>query len=291
MELVIHERDDEIMHVALFGRLDATEVQEMEQRLAEAIAARPKPTIVELTGIEFISSLGIGLLIAKTKKVKQAGHTLVLLNPQGMVEEVLKSSRMDKVMPIARDLIQALQLLEVDHDKTGGAGRRPASAPEEVAPRPAQPVSTESAAEENSLKVSIKNEIPELKSLYATVAQFLKRHAIPYKPGYAINLALEELVVNIIRYAHVDDDVHLIDIELSIAGEQIILRIQDDGRPFDPRENPLEARDVENLEPGGLGLVLVLDMVDVLKYARVEDRNRVEVRIHFGAEQGSDDAA
>ncbi len=63
----------------------------------------------------------------------------------------------------------------------------------------------------------------------------------------------------------------------------------DDGRPFDPRTGPSLDLHAEEREVGGLGLLLVLDMVDVLKYQRVEEKNWVEVRIHLTPEDESGD--
>ena len=54
--------------------------------------------------ISFMASRGIGPLFANTKKLKKAGHKLVILNPQELVEGVFRSSKMDKVMPIVFDL-------------------------------------------------------------------------------------------------------------------------------------------------------------------------------------------
>ena len=138
--------------------------------------------------------------------------------------------------------------------------------------------------------MAIRNEISEFESLNATLAEFLTAHSVPYRAAYAVNLAIEELVVNVIRYAYVDDDTHLIDVELAIEGEQLVLRIVDDGMPFDPRRGPALNVHSEDREVGGLGLILVLDMVDVLKYQREEEKNRVEVRIRLTADDESGDA-
>jgi anti-anti-sigma factor len=103
MELFIHE-SDEVSYVALGGRFDQTGVEEVEQPFTEATTGRGLPTIVDMSGITFMSSLGIGFLYANTKELKKAGCKLVLLNPKGMVETVLGSSKMDRVMPIAYEL-------------------------------------------------------------------------------------------------------------------------------------------------------------------------------------------
>jgi anti-sigma regulatory factor (Ser/Thr protein kinase) len=97
---------------------------------------------------------------------------------------------------------------------------------------------------------------------------------------YAVNLAIDELVTNVIRYAYVDDDPHTIEFKLAVGDEQIVLQMVDDGRPFDPRTGPALDLHADERQVGGLGLILVLDMVDVLKYRRTDDKNHVEVRIH-----------
>ena len=277
MELRKSDRDD-IALVSLVGRLDAVGVEQIEEQFSQWTTDRGLPTVVDMSGVTFMSSLGIGFLFANTKKLKKAGCKLVLLKPERMVESVLRTSKMDKVMPIVLTLDEALLLLglEVGHHKT--------NVPSEVManhPRTASPPLKSDAG----LKLTIKNETSELRELYAKISEFLEAHSTPYRSGYTVNLALEELVVNIIRYAYMDLDEHLIDIELNIVDQQLVLVIEDDGRPFDPQAGNIRemeyAEDPEELQVGGLGLVLVLDMVDMLKYARVKDKNRTEVRIKF----------
>jgi len=283
LELIIHERDD-ISHVALVGRLDATAVEELEQSFLQATTTRGLPTVVDMSGVTFMSSLGIGFLFANTKKLKKAGCKLVLLNPQGMVETVLKTSKMDKVMPLVYELDEAIRM--IGGDPTMGA--KPSAAATDATTVEQAADSAPPATPDNILKLSIKNEMSELEGLYANVNQFLAKHKTPYRSGYAVNLAIEELVVNVIRYAYVDDDEHAIDIGLGVIGEQIILEIRDTGRPFDPREAPPHDPDVEDLEVGGLGLTLVLDLVDGLTYRRENEKNHVQVCIQLRAEEGGE---
>jgi anti-sigma regulatory factor (Ser/Thr protein kinase) len=133
-------------------------------------------------------------------------------------------------------------------------------------------------------KVSIRNDVSELKRLTEALDRFLVSHAVSGRAQYAVQLAVDELVTNVIRYAYVDDDPHQIELELSVEGEQLVLSIVDDGRPFDPREGPALNQHAEEREVGGLGLLLVLDMVDRLKYQRVDERNQVEVRVQLSPE-------
>lgn len=289
MKMMILERDDDITHVALTGRLDTTGAEEINESFSDATAARNRPAIIDLSGIEFMASRGIGLLFTNSKRLKKAGHKLVLLNPQGMVEGVLKSSKMDKVMPIAYGLDEAILIVQGEHGKAGAASPRLKTSTEEPRPQQEAPVSTAPSPIEGALKLVIKNELSELKPLNATLGQFLSDHSVPQRASYAVNLAIDELVVNVLRYAYVDNDTHEIEIELAVESDQVILRIVDDGRPFDPRRGPSLDLHAEDREVGGLGLILVLDMVDVLRYKRVDEKNWVEVRVHLTPEDESGD--
>ena len=174
------------------------------------------------------------------------------------------------------------------------------SAPATTANRPLQTTADKSASAqseselevssvlEGELKLEIKNEVAELKIVMVTLAQFFEAHRVPHRAAYAANLAVDELVVNVIRYAYVDDNAHTIELDLAIRGEQIILRIVDDGRPFDPRTGPALDLNAEERQAGGMGLLLVLDMVDVLTYERVDERNWVEVRVRLFEDKPSD---
>jgi serine/threonine-protein kinase RsbW len=281
MEMTILERDDEIMHVVLTGRLDTPGVEEIEEVMSSAISAQERPTIVELSSIAFLSSRGIGLLFANCRRLKKAGHQLVLLNPQGMVDETLRTVQAHKMMPIVYNLEDALKALQ-------GIATAPSSSPSgsevslgESQPLPSQSLPDTATASKGTWNTSIKNELSELAGLNAGIAEFLIAHGVPRRASYAVNLAIDELVVNVIRYAYVDEETHLIDIGLEIEGDQIILHIVDDGRPFDPRKGPALDEHAEEREVGGLGLILVLDMVDALKYRREDDKNCVEVRVHL----------
>ncbi len=235
-----------------------------------------------------MASRGINLLLASGKKLAKAGHRLVLLQPQEIVASVLRTARVDIVMPIAHDMHEALALLHglqasSSAAPAGQAAAAAATPPPELRGRPTAP-----SVVHGELKLTIKNELAELGDLNARLAQFLEAHHVPHKATYAVNLAIDELVVNVIRYAYVDDDTHWIDIQLVVEGDQVILRITDDGRPFDPRRGPALDLHAEEREVGGLGLILVLDMVDVLKYRRAQDKNWVEVRVHLMTQDEND---
>ena len=112
---------------------------------------------------------------------------------------------MDQLMPLVYDLREAVQLV----------GGNPAMGEPPVTSQQA-PVQETSVSRldtpDNVLRLTIKNDMSEPAGLYSKANELLVRHGVPYRSGYAINLAIEELVVNVIRYAFVDDNEHPIDI-------------------------------------------------------------------------------
>ena len=92
---------------------------------------------------------------------------------------------------------------------------------------------------------------------------------------FKVNLALEELVINIMDYGFDGGD-HDIDITLVSDDQQLTIEIADSGKPFDPLTDapvpdvdaPMEERPV-----GGLGVYLVRNMMDDMQYRRERGRN------------------
>ena len=288
MKMTIVPRADDITHVILTGRLDSNGAEEISESFFQATAARGQSAIVDLSEVDFMVSRGIGIFLTNGTKLRKAGHMLVVLNPQALVKDGLRTTRAD-----TRDTNR----LRLGRGNSNAARRERAATtanrPLKTTADKSEPAQSESELEvssvlEGELKLEIKNEVAELKIVMATLAQFFEAHRVPHRAAYAANLAVDELVVNVIRYAYVDDNAHTIDLDLAIRGEQIILRIVDDGRPFDPRTGPALDLNAEERQAGGMGLLLVLDMVDVLTYQRVDERNWVEVRVRLSGDKPSD---
>ena len=90
-----------------------------------------------------------------------------------------------------------------------------------------------------------------------------------------INLVLEELFTNIVSYGFPDNDEHDIDLLLTCDDEYLMIRLEDDGQPF----NILKADDpdtkcaLERRGIGGLGIHFVKHFIDDCKYHRKKGKN------------------
>jgi anti-sigma regulatory factor (Ser/Thr protein kinase) len=126
----------------------------------------------------------------------------------------------------------------------------------------------------------------ELKNIVAFTDRFFTQENAAASVRYIVDLCVEELFVNMVTYNTETAADILIEMQTNGHGVKVSLTDYDVER-FDPREAgnvdidaPLEQR-----TPGGLGLYLVLKMVDSIHY---EYRNRVS-RITFIAGRKSND--
>jgi anti-sigma B factor antagonist len=111
MLLQATERTDGITQVALVGRLDVTGLHEVDIKFHAATAARSRPAIVDLSGLEYIASLGMGMLISCAQSLRRKGHTMVLVGTNGDVDTALRRAGIDQAIPMAPDIDEALRVL------------------------------------------------------------------------------------------------------------------------------------------------------------------------------------
>lgn len=129
--------------------------------------------------------------------------------------------------------------------------------------------------------MKIENSISSLETLMPPVSKFLRQRPISPKTAYVVSLMLEEIITNIVKYAYDDSESRDIDIGLTIDDKTVVIRIQDDGRKFDPSgfPEPDTSLPVEKRTDGGLGIHLVRKMSESMKYWRENDRNFLEILI------------
>ncbi len=102
MELNVETLDNDITKVSLSGRMDIEGALKVDDDFNK-IAQEQNKLLVDLSDVGFIASLGIRTLITGAKSIANNGGKMVLLNPQPNVEKVLRTSRVDTLMPIIHD--------------------------------------------------------------------------------------------------------------------------------------------------------------------------------------------
>jgi anti-sigma regulatory factor (Ser/Thr protein kinase) len=134
---------------------------------------------------------------------------------------------------------------------------------------------------ETQLRIFLGNEPAEIGRARLALLQFLAPAKLPDRQIYRLELVLEELLGNIIRYAFTEPSPSAIELAVTLVGGDVILTFEDSGKPFDPLDVPEPSRptDISAAKVGGRGLSLVRKFADRLDYQRRDGRNRLEVRI------------
>jgi sigma-B regulation protein RsbU (phosphoserine phosphatase) len=105
--------------------------------------------------------------------------------------------------------------------------------------------------------------------------------AVPPERIADAELVAEELLTNIVRSNAMHPGQLGIDVECTLASNEIVLRFRDDGEPFDPlaRTLPRLEADIAEREVGGLGIHLVKQIAAQADYFFVDGCNVFAIRL------------
>jgi anti-sigma regulatory factor (Ser/Thr protein kinase) len=135
------------------------------------------------------------------------------------------------------------------------------------------------------LTFALANRRSDLPGLTESIDRFGRERRLSDDDLHDLHLILDELVINIIKYAYADERAHGIQVDLERRGQRLIVRVEDDGRPFDPLSAPPPDLDVpiERRGVGGLGIHIVRTLADSMRYVRQNGRNVLVVEKRLNA--------
>jgi anti-sigma regulatory factor (Ser/Thr protein kinase) len=127
----------------------------------------------------------------------------------------------------------------------------------------------------DTLSLNLKNRLSELEVLRNGLEQFGKALGLSKRCVFELNLALEELFTNIISYGLTNSARHCIKIDIRRRGKELIVRIEDDGIPFNMVDSigPDTRCSLEERDVGGLGVLLAKKVMDEIVYKRCGNAN------------------
>jgi serine/threonine-protein kinase RsbW len=104
--------------------------------------------------------------------------------------------------------------------------------------------------------------------------------SVPETEFNKLDLVLEEIVVNVARYAYPEGQAGDTEVGYSVAGPGILLvQVRDSGRPYNPleREAPDLTLGLEQRRAGGLGIFLIRTLTEAMNYSYVDGRNTLSI--------------
>lgn len=102
---------DEQGHIVMevTGRLDANTTPEFEKRCADSIKKEPCKMILDLSGLEYISSSGLRSLLTLAKKLRTTGGNLAICSLAGIVKDVINLSGFHQFLPVFDNVENAIR--------------------------------------------------------------------------------------------------------------------------------------------------------------------------------------
>ena len=98
---ITHEIKDGIVFVKMIGRLDAATAANAEETMKEILDGHVKRLLFDLSGLEYLSSGGLRVLLGVMKAIKVKEGKLVLCALNSHVKEIFEVSGFHALIPIA----------------------------------------------------------------------------------------------------------------------------------------------------------------------------------------------
>jgi anti-sigma B factor antagonist len=112
MQFELKKLDNGIKQIKLLGRMDLKGTNEIDIPFNAQVNTAKAPVLVDMSEVEFLASIGIRLLLSSARALDRRGGKMVLLKPQLMVEDILKKSEIDQLIPIYHDYDEACTALK-----------------------------------------------------------------------------------------------------------------------------------------------------------------------------------
>lgn len=140
-----------------------------------------------------------------------------------------------------------------------------------------------------SVELNIRNDPADLAVLREALDRLGEAHSIADRALIALQVALDEIVSNVIKYAWPEGGAHDVQVRLVVTDSGVEITVADDGLAYDPRRAPAPAPVVpgQRRRPGGVGIHMVRQLVDGFHYERVDGYNRTTLtkQCFVGVEQ------
>jgi anti-sigma B factor antagonist len=110
MEMRVSEIEG-VKKVSLLGRLDSAGVDVVETQFSATIVPAGVSTIVDLSELTFMASLGVRMLISTTRALSWRGAKLVMYGAKPAVAEIIEIMGFSDIVPLVGGEAEAIALV------------------------------------------------------------------------------------------------------------------------------------------------------------------------------------
>ena len=89
------------------GEIDMATAPRFRQRLLAVISAGAQDVVIDLSGVDFIDSTGLGVLMGAAKRVRGTGGDIRLVMTGSRLSELVELTRLDRVLDVFDSVAEA----------------------------------------------------------------------------------------------------------------------------------------------------------------------------------------
>lgn len=104
----LSDKKGKLVTITVTGRMDAGTAPDFEEKCNHWIDQGNHELIVDFSGLEYISSAGLRVILGVGKKIKSNNGSLLFAGMSGMVKEVFEISGFSSIFPVYDSLESAL---------------------------------------------------------------------------------------------------------------------------------------------------------------------------------------
>ncbi|MCQ3810795.1 MAG: STAS domain-containing protein [Acidimicrobiia bacterium] len=91
------------------GEIDMATAPRFRQRLLAVISTGAQNVVIDLSGVDFIDSTGLGVLMGAAKRVRSSGGDIRLVMAGSRLAELIELTRLDRVLDVFDSVSSATQ--------------------------------------------------------------------------------------------------------------------------------------------------------------------------------------
>lgn len=124
--------------------------------------------------------------------------------------------------------------------------------------------------------------LDQMENVQAFIGEQLENYGCSAKARFQLEVAVEEIFVNIANYAYLPDQEGEATVRCCVGEAPLRVTIQflDNGKPFNPldKEDADTSLSAEEREIGGLGILMVKKSMDEVEYAYEDGKNILTIK-------------
>jgi anti-sigma B factor antagonist len=95
--------------VRAHGDLDLTTAPRLREHVVQIVTGGQARIILDVEGVEFVDSTGLGVLVGLLKRARSQGGDLRLVSTRPSLRKILELTALDRALPLSADVSTALE--------------------------------------------------------------------------------------------------------------------------------------------------------------------------------------